>query len=231
MFPTNDGPSYFPEFSLRSHRAHKKVYLFIAKEHDHNGTIMEPKIVEIAERVASMRDLCGFTTEEMAEVTGVSLTDYKLFESGKKDFSFTFLYKCAEKFGIDFVELLTGENPHLTEFTVVHNGNGLPIKRRQGFEYYHLASNFKKKIAEPFLVKSPFRPEEQKIPILLSSHKGQEFDYIISGSLRFVLEDHTEDLIAGDSVYYDSGKKHGMIATSKEGCVFLAIVMKDEGGK
>ena len=35
------------------------------------------KITEIAERIAAMRDLCGFTTEEMAEATGVSVSDYE----------------------------------------------------------------------------------------------------------------------------------------------------------
>ena len=189
------------------------------------------KITEIAERIAAMRDLCGFTIEEMAEATDVSVEDYEQSEKGIRDFSFTFLYKCADKFGIDMVELITGENPHLTEFTVVHDGKGLPIKRRAGFEYYHLASNFKKKISEPFLVKAPYREEEQNAEIPTSQHEGQEFDYIISGSLRFVHDGHVENLIAGDSVYYDSGKKHGMIATSKTGCTFLAIVMKPEGQK
>ena len=31
----------------------------------------------------------------------------------------------------------------------------------------------------------------------------------------------------GDSVYYDSGHGHGMIATGGEDCQFLAIVLKD----
>lgn len=188
-------------------------------------------IAEISERIHAMRDLCGYTTEEMAEATDVTVEEYIKCETGQKDFSFTFLYKCADKFGIDMVELITGENPHLTEFTVVHDGKGLPIKRRAGFEYYHLASNFKKKISEPFLVKAPYREEEQNAEIPTSQHEGQEFDYIISGSLRFVHDGHVENLIAGDSVYYDSGKKHGMIATSKTGCTFLAIVMKPEGQK
>lgn len=186
------------------------------------------KIADIAERIATMRDLCGFTTEEMAEATDVSVEEYEEFETGTKDFGFTFLYKCADKFGVDMVEIITGENPHLTEFTIVHDGKGLPIKRRSGFEYYHLASFFKGKISEPFLVKAPYRQEEQDAPIHTTVHEGQEFDYVVSGSLKFHHDGHEENLIAGDSVYYDSGKPHGMIATSKDGCTFLAIVMKKE---
>ncbi len=187
------------------------------------------QIAKIAERISAMRDLCGFTTEDMAKATDVTVEEYVSFESGEKDFPFTFLYKCAEKFGIDMVELITGENPHLTEFTIVHDGKGLPIKRRAGFEYYHLASHFKNKLSEPFLVKAPYKAEDQNKPVPTSMHEGQEFDYVISGSLKFFHDGHIENLIAGDSVYYNSGKPHGMIATSKGGCTFLAIVMKEEG--
>lgn len=188
---------------------------------------IEPKITEIAERIAAMRELCEFSVEEMAEVLEISPDQYEEYESGKRDFSFTFLYKCAEKFGIDMIELLTGDNPHLSEFTVVRGGKGLPIKRRAGFNYYHLAANFKNKLSEPFIVEAPYDESAQSEPVHTSSHEGQEFDLVLEGTLKFVYEDHTTYLNAGDSVYYDSGKAHGMIATSEGGCRFLAIVMKD----
>lgn len=62
----------------------------------------------------------------------------------------------------------------------------------------------------------------------MSMHAGQEFDYILAGSLRFVHEGRVEELNAGDSVFYDSGRQHGMIATSPEGCTFLAVVIKEQ---
>ena len=58
---------------------------------------IEPKITEIAERILAMRELCDFTVEDMAEALGISAADYAEYESGTRDFSFTFLYKCAEK--------------------------------------------------------------------------------------------------------------------------------------
>lgn len=36
--------------------------------------------------------------------------EYIAQESGDEDLSFTFLYKCADKLGVDVIELLTGEN-------------------------------------------------------------------------------------------------------------------------
>ena len=40
------------------------------------------------------------------------------------------------------------------------------------------------------------------------------------------MEDHIEVLNAGDAIYYDSSRGHGMIATGGQECVFLAVVMR-----
>lgn len=189
---------------------------------------MENQITEIAQRIRTMREILEISPETMAEQLGISIEDYREYESGHRDFSFTFLYGCAKIFGIDLVELITGETPRLSFYTIVRSDCGLPIKRRAGFTYNHLAYSFKNKKAEPFLVKAPFRADEQDKPIALSQHNGQEFDYIISGSLKVAMEDHVEVLHAGDSIYYDSGHGHGMIATGNEDCVFLALVFGEK---
>jgi len=188
---------------------------------------MDAKITEIAERIRALRDATGYTIEEMAEAAGITADEYKDLENAKRDLTFTFLYKCADKFGIDIIELLTGENPHLIGYTIVRSGKGLPMKRREGFEYRHLASNFKNRTAIPLLVNAPFKKEElTKIP--MATHDGQEFDYVLKGKLRFAYDGHIEDLGEGDSVYYNSAMSHGMTALSEEGCTFLAIVLKEE---
>ncbi|WP_249281648.1 helix-turn-helix domain-containing protein [Ligaoa zhengdingensis] len=189
---------------------------------------MEARLVEIAQRIRTLREILEIPVEEMAAKTNVTVEEYTRMESGESDFSFTFLYECAKVFGVDLMEIVTGEQPKLSFYSIVRKGTGLPIKRREGFTYQHLAYLFKEKIAEPFLVTAPYREEEQNKPIHLSHHAGQEFDYVLSGSLKCAMEDHVEVLHAGDAIYYDSGKGHGMIATGGEECVFLAVVLKDE---
>ncbi len=187
---------------------------------------MEARVLEISERIRALREICEFSLEEMAEALDVTKEEYQACEEGKKDFNFTFLYKCADKFGVDIVELLTGEDPHLSFYCIVRKDEGLDMRRREGFTYKHLGYRLKHKLAEPFLVTAPYIPEEENSPIALSTHEGQEFDYILSGSLKVQMEDHTEILKAGDAIFYDSGRGHGMIATGGEECQFLAIVIK-----
>lgn len=190
---------------------------------------MEPNIKEVANRIQALREDLDITMQDMADTTGRSLAEYAAQESGEEDLSFTFLYKCAQRLGVDVIELLTGENPHLTGYSLVRAQDGLAIKRRAGFEYLHKAPHFRHKLAEPFLVTAPYIEAEQDKPIHLSYHTGQELDYIVSGKMRFRYEDHIEELEAGDLLMYDSGRGHGMIAIDGEPCVFLAIVMKPEG--
>ncbi len=187
---------------------------------------MELKLVEVAERIRTLREIMEFSEEEMAQKTGVTVEEYRNYESGNADFTFTFIFKCAEAFGVDMIEILTGEKPKLSFYSIVRNGTGLPISRRAGFSYQHLAYRFTGKLSEPFLVTAPYSEEDQQKPIHLSYHEGQEFDYIISGHLKVALEDKVEILGPGDAIYYDSSHGHGMIATGGEPCTFLAMILK-----
>ena len=191
----------------------------------------DPNIKEVAQRIRLLREDCDLTMQEMAEATGRTVAEYAAQESGEQDLSFTFLYKCAKVLGVDVIELLTGETPHLKGYSLVRKGDGLSIKRRAGFVYLHKAPNLQNKLAEPFVVTAPYLEEEQDKPIHLSYHKGMELDFIISGHLRFAYENHVEELGPGDTLRYDSGRGHGMIAIGGEPCVLLAIVMRPEGSE
>ena len=187
---------------------------------------MEPNIEEVAGRIRALREDLDLTMQEMADATGRTLAEYAAQESGEQDLSFTFLYKCAERLGVDVIELLTGETPHLKGYSLTRAADGLSIKRRAGFEYLHKAPHLGNKLAEPFLVTIPYVEEDQDKPIHLSYHKGQELDYIISGHLRFSYEGHTEDCGPGDVLMYASARGHGLLALDGEPVVLLAVVIE-----
>lgn len=192
----------------------------------------EPNIKEVAERIRMLREDCDFSMQEMAEATGRTVAEYARQESGEQDLSFTFLYKCARKLGVDVIDLLTGETPHLKGYSLVRNGGGVNIKREAAFNYLHKAPRLQNKLAEPFLVTAPYDPELQNKPMHLSYHAGQELDYVLSGRMRFSYENkHFEELDPGDTVMYDSGRGHGIIAIDGEDCVFLAVVIEPQGNE
>ena len=192
---------------------------------------MEVRLQEVAERIRTMREILNITAEEMAAALKMPVEEYLTAEEGSSDFSFSFLVMVAEVLGMDMIELITGESPRLSFYSVVRKGGGLPIRRRKGFAYQHLGYRFRGKSCEPFLVPAPSRQEEQDAAIPLSRHDGQEFDYVLEGSLKVVFEGGYEEVLGpGDCVYYDSSHGHGMIAAGGADCTFLAVVLtKDQG--
>lgn len=186
----------------------------------------------IAERIRGLRNMLEISAEEISHYLGITEEEYLEYEIGDKDFGFTFLYEVSRRFGVDITEILTGVIPKLSTFSVIRKGEGLPIERRSGFNYLHLAYPFKNKQSEPFYVTAKYEAALLKEPIALSKHVGQEFDYIIDGSLKFNVNGHETILNEGDSVYYDSGYSHGMIAIGGKDCHFIAVVMKkpNDGG-
>ncbi|NLZ46106.1 MAG: helix-turn-helix domain-containing protein [Clostridiales bacterium] len=187
---------------------------------------MTYNIKEVAQRLQGLRLSCDLSIEDFCEKTGIAVNEYELIEKGEKDFSVSFIYKCSELFGVDLVEILTGVGPKLSAYSIVRKDKGLPIERRERFAYQHLAYRFKNKEIEPLLVKAPFDASEQDKPIKLSVHEGQEWDYVLKGSLKVVIGEHTEILNEGDSLYYNSNQPHGMIAQNGEDCEFLAVLIK-----
>lgn len=192
---------------------------------------MSTKVTEIAQRLKALREICDYSEEDMAKKLSVSADTYKVYESGEQDFSVTVLQKCADIFNVDIIELMTGENPHLSLFTVTREGNGVSMQRRAGFTYQHMAYNLRGKLAEPFVVTAPYIQEQQDAEIALSTHEGQEFDYILSGSLKVRIEDKFVILNEGDAIMYDSSHGHGMIAVGGKDCRFMAVVLKGRSEK
>ncbi len=192
---------------------------------------MEFNLKEVARRIRDLREATGHSPEELARLTGVSVEDYRTLEAGDTDFTFTFIYKCAKACGVEVTDILEGTSATLTSFTVTRRGEGMKIVKKHGYVYNNLAPKFKDKLAEPFLVKFPYLPEEQDAPMKLSSHNGQEFDVIVKGSLKVQVGGHVEVLNEGDSIFYNSLIPHGMIAVSEGGCEFHAVVLNPQDGQ
>ena len=183
------------------------------------------KIYEVAARIRELREIAGYSQEEMAQRTEVSPEMYRLYEEGQTDFPFTFIHKCALELGVEITDLMEGKSARLTGYTVTRKGMGEITAKEKGLEIRSLAPLFKRKIAEPYFVRYEYVPEQQSRPIYLTRHSGQEFDLILSGSLKVQVGEHIEVLHEGDSIYYDSSKPHGMIAVDGADCLFCAVVL------
>jgi len=184
---------------------------------------MQEKIKEIAARIRELRELSEISVEKMAEYLQVSAETYEKYESGTEDISASILFEIAHRLQVDMATLLTGEEPRMNIFTVTRDGKGVSVERRKQYRYQNLAEKFIHKKAEFFIV--TVEPKSQGTKPDTNSHPGQEFNYVLEGSLKVHIHNNEIVLNEGDSIYFDSNYEHAMEALEGEPAKFLAVIM------
>lgn len=178
------------------------------------------QIRQIAERLKELREVSGVTVESLAKELDIAPEAYRDYESGECDIPVSLLIEVAAKFNVELTEILTGENPRLHTYSLVRKGKGVAVSRRKHYDYQSLAFNFAHKHAEPFLV-----TVEPKADAETNSHPGQEFDYVLKGTLGVTIGESELVLSEGDAIYFDSHHPHSMKALDDQPAQFLAIVL------
>ena len=194
-------------------------------------TGMDFKIREVAERIRELREVSGFTPEEMAQRTGLTVEEYLQCEAGNRDLNIAFLYRCTLSFGVDLGDLLEGRSPKLRSYDLTRKGEGQRIEEAHHMVGYNLAADFRNRIALPLYMEMKYRPGAEYEDIQLTTHEGQECDIVIRGHMKIHIGGRSEILHPGDTIYYDSSTPHGMIAVDGEDCAFYAFVLSNSAAR
>lgn len=180
------------------------------------------KLKQITARIFYLRDILDFTTAEVAEKLEIPVSLYEEYESGNKEIPISMIYAVAAVFGVDPTEILTGEAPRMYDYTVTRKGQGEDIKRYEGYSFETLAHNYIGRNKEPMLVtiSSSDKPAD------LVSHGGQEFNYVLEGTVKVTIGKKSVVLEKGDCIYFDPRIPHGQAAVNGV-AKFLTVIDKD----
>ena len=183
---------------------------------------MDEQIKQIGERLRGLRDVLDISAEEVAALCGISVEHYLQMESGESELSVANLQKIAKQYGVSLDVLMFGEEPKMSTYFLTRKGQGMSVERRRAYNYESLASGFRGRKADPFIVtvepKSPDAPKE------MNSHSGQEFNMVLDGTMELTIGSKVLTLNEGDSVYFDATQPHGMRALNDQKVRFLAII-------
>ncbi len=181
---------------------------------------MNQEIVAVADRLKGLREVMEISLEEAAATCGIAREQYEIYESGTVDIPVGILQCMAKKYNVDLTVLISGSEPHMKSYFLTKKGKGISVDRRSDYKYQSLAWGFANRRADPFMV--TVTPEETK-EIHFNSHPGHEFNYVIEGKLKIVVDGKEMLLESGDCLYFDATKKHGMQAIDNP-AKFLAII-------
>ncbi len=184
----------------------------------------------IGRRVRLVREEKGMTTQDVGQRTGLSSKYLDQIEADQLSPPLGVLIKIAKALDMKLGRFIsTGE---VKPFTVVRKHERRIVSRytsaqgdQYGYTYESLAPDKKDRHMEPFmvtLVPSKARKE-------LSTHEGQEFIYVLEGAMEVTLEDVTDVLYPGDSIYYDSVIPHLVRCHGDKEAVILAVLYEKNG--
>jgi transcriptional regulator with XRE-family HTH domain len=182
--------------------------------------IPDSQFKELAQRIAGLRDACGYTTEEFADTLGVDREVYRAYEETGFDVPASLLMHIASVCKVDMATLLTGGSGHLDTYQVVRAGKGQAVDRFPGYHFQDLAYNYLGKIMQPLLV--TLDPSDE--PAELVTHAGQEFNYVTQGTMVLVFADREVVLNTGDSVYFNPQIPHGQRCGSDGPATFVTMI-------
>ncbi len=183
---------------------------------------MNAEIKAVADRLKGLRDMLDISIETAANVCGISPKEYMRFESGEVDIPLSVLFCMGKKYNVDLTSFISGEEPHPVSYFVTEKGKGIAVNRRADYHYESLAYGFANRNSDPFLV--TINPGDIS-EIHYTTHPGQEFNYVIEGSLRIVIDGNEILLKEGDALYFDSSKPHGMQNADDKRCRFLVVIL------
>ena len=180
-------------------------------------------ILSIATRLRGLREVLDLSEQEVADSCHISLEQYRELESGKADISVNLLQTISRHYGISLDVLMFGEEPRMNSYFITRAGKGVSVERRKVYKYEALASGFRDRRIDPFIV--TVEPAPDDAPMHLNMHPGQEMNYVLEGRLLIELNGKQIELEPGDSLYFDSGLPHGMKALDGKTVRFLAIIL------
>lgn len=182
-------------------------------------------------KLKAMRLEKRLTLAELSGRTGLSIPTISKMENDKVSLSYDKLQSLSTALGFDAAVLFKSPFEHSPEPSSgrrsVHKlGDGKQIETHLT-SYQYLASELLNKRFIPLIAEVRARSLSAFGEML--SHPGEEFTYVLEGSLELHSQSYTPlQLDAGESIYFDSGMPHAYLAVSKGPCRVLMICSSTE---
>jgi len=157
----------------------------------------------VAENLRAQRKRRAMSLDELAQLTGVSRAALSQIETRKTNPTIGVLWKIASGLGITFADLI-GETR--AELAVLRRGEAQPLRSMDGkFESRPLMPASGIPQVEMYELRLAARARHVSEP---HGPGTREIVVVLSGALRMIVGDHSDELGPGDSVVFDANKPH-----------------------
>ncbi|WP_130805879.1 helix-turn-helix domain-containing protein [Senegalia massiliensis] len=162
-------------------------------------------MIDIGSEIKELRKSNNMTLKDLSEKTGLSIGFLSQFERGLSTIAVDSLELIAKALNIELSHFILKPKTK-KEYILKSFEQEVYEVINNKFVHYNLSNNLNKKTFLPRKINIlPMGKDEN---ITEYSHKGEEFVYILEGTLTLFLDSKRYDLYPGDSAHYNSEKMH-----------------------
>jgi len=183
---------------------------------------------KLGSRIKQLRESKSISLEEMAERSGLDVSQIEKVEEADDFPSLSPLIKIARVLGVRLGTFLD-DNDELGPIISRREQHNKAIsfstndtKEHKHMDYYALSASKAGRHMEPFVIQ--ISPTEVGVSFVTSTHEGEEFIYCLEGCVEITYGNGMYLLEEGDSIYYDSIVAHHVHAADEHGAKILAVV-------
>lgn len=167
---------------------------------------------QVARRLRDVRNRHGTTLNSVASLAGISSAHLSRLESGDRQPSIGTLLQLARVYGIGVGELVEEQDDRIHR--LVRSGDRKGATHGREGDYQVLTSDRSSLMA----VRVSIDPGQVTLD---ARHVGEEWIYVLSGSVTVSLDDEDIVLDAGDSLHFDSARAHRLRTPPEEAADLL----------
>ena len=171
--------------------------------------------VTVGQRIKNVRIQKDVSLERVANDTGVSLENLKAIEAGDLIPPVGTLIQIARALEIDSGFLFRDQEQQLKERVRAYE------KRTQNYAYTTLTKEAAHKHLKAFKVVVDAHHDHSGVGYC---HEGEEFVYVLKGSIQIAVGEHINDLKEGDSLHFNSAIRHMVRNPGDEPAELLVVI-------
>ena len=177
----------------------------------------------VGERIRRLREEKGITLEELSKMTGFEVDFLSRIEKNEVQPQLGTTMNLSKALESAFGRLLSGVGDKL--YSITRKGEQKPVSRttskkgeKKAYLYKSLAPDVKGRHMEALMVRLEALEEPE-----WSCHEGEEFIYVLDGTVSLRIGEEAFDLEPGDSAYYLSTTPHIIMAKERTATVLAVL--------
>jgi len=184
-----------------------------------SGMDMKVRHPTLGSLLRSLRARHGWTLKEMSERTAIPVSTLSKVEHDRLTLSYDKLVHLSQRLNIRISELFADPAGNVDAAVTARRSIGRVIDavrvNTKNYDYFYMCPELRKKRMIPILTRIRAKSAEEFGELV--HHSGEEYIYVLEGSIRVITEFYDPVILnVGESIYLDSNMGHGYLTA--EGC-------------